>query len=59
MTVDEVKLGGMLEHFGDVKILGDLGINGGILFIPPIDHGMQVSSGHGIPSGEQRHIPAT
>ena len=59
VAVDEVELSGVLERFGDVKVLGYFGIDGGILFIPPVDHGMQASAGHGIPGGEQRHIPAT
>ena len=27
VAVDEVELGGVLEHFGDVKVLGDFGID--------------------------------
>ena len=45
MAVDEVKLSGVLERFGDVKVFGDFGIDGGILFIPPVHHGMQLSAG--------------
>jgi hypothetical protein len=59
MAVDEVKLSSVLERFGDVKVFGYFGIDGGILFIPPVYHGMEVSAGHRIPAGEQRHIPAT
>src|SRR5207245_7516921 len=44
---------------GDVKVLGYFRIDGGIFFITPVYDGMQVSSAHGVPSGEQRHIPAT
>src|ERR1700733_7240109 len=42
-----------------MKILGDLGINGAILFIPAVDHGMQAGAGSGIPGSEQRDVPAT
>ena len=59
VAVDEVKLSSVLKRFGNVKVLGYFGIDGGILFIPPVHHGMQVSSGHGIPGGEQCHIPTT
>jgi hypothetical protein len=44
VTVDKIKLSGVLERFGDVKVLGDFCINGGILFISFVHHGMQVST---------------
>ena len=56
--MDEVKPGGMLEGFGDVKVLGDFGIDGAILFIAAGDYGMQAGAGDGIPGGEERDIPA-
>src|SRR4029077_2209936 len=57
--MDEIKLASALERFGDVKVLGYFGIDAGILFISLVHHGMQVSAGHRVPAGEQRHIPAT
>jgi hypothetical protein len=48
----------VLERLGNVQVLGHLGIDGGILFVPTVYYRMQVSSGHGIPGGEQGHIPA-
>ena len=45
MAVDEVKLSSVLECFRDVKVFGYLGVNGSILFIPPIYDGVQVSAG--------------
>ena len=59
VAVDQVELSSVLERFGDVKVFGYFGIDGGILFIAPVHHGMQTSAGHGIPAGEQRYIPAT
>jgi hypothetical protein len=59
VAVDEVKLSRVLERFGDVKIFGYFGIDGGILFIPFVHHGMEASASHRIPAGEQRHVPAT
>ena len=52
MKKDKVKLGGVFERFGDMKVLGHFGIDGGILFVPAVYYGMQVSSRHGIASGE-------
>jgi len=52
MAVDEIKLRGVLERFGDVKMLGYFGIDGGILFIPAVNHSMQVSARNRIPGGE-------
>ena len=48
MAVNKVKLGSVLEHFGNMKVFGDFRIDGGILFIPPVYYGMQVSAGHRI-----------
>src|SRR5437588_3291144 len=59
VAVDEVKFSSVLERFGDVKIFGYFRIDGGILFVPPFYHGMEVSSSHRVPSGKQRHIPPT
>jgi hypothetical protein len=59
VAVDEVELSSALERLGDVKVFGYFGIDGGILFIPLVHHGMQVSAGYRIPAREQRHIPAT
>jgi hypothetical protein len=59
VAVDEVKLSSVLERFGDVKVFGYFGIDGGILFISVVHHGMQMSVGHRIPAGEQRYLPAT
>src|SRR5216683_3137284 len=59
VTMDEVKLSSTLERFGDVKVFGYFGIDGGILFMSFVNHGVQVSAGHRIPTGEQRHIPTT
>src|SRR5690242_17191035 len=59
MAVDKVKLSSVLERFRNVKVFGYFGIDGGVLFIPSVHYGMQVSAGHRIPAGEQRHIPAT
>jgi hypothetical protein len=39
--VDEVELGSVLERFGDVKIFSYFRIDGGILFIALVHHGMQ------------------
>ena len=57
MAVDEVKLGSVLEHFGDVKVFGSFRIDSRIFFIAPIYYGMEVSASHRIPGGEQRHVP--
>ena len=59
MAVDEVEIRGMLEHFGDVKVLSHLGIYAAILFVPAFDHGMQTRAREGVPGSEQRDIPAT
>jgi hypothetical protein len=52
MTVDQIKLGSVLEHFRDVKVFGYFGVDGGILFISLVHHGMQVSAGQRIPGGD-------
>jgi hypothetical protein len=57
--VDQIELGSVFERFGDVKIFGYFGIDTGILFIPPIHHGMQTRTRKRIPTGEQSYIPAT
>jgi hypothetical protein len=56
--VDEVKLGSMLECFGDVKVFGYFGIDSGILFVSLVHYSMQVSASHRILTGKQCHIPA-
>jgi hypothetical protein len=43
--MDEVKLGGALERFGDVKVFGHFGIDCRVLFISPVHHGMQTTAG--------------
>jgi len=59
VAVDEIEFARVLEGFGDVKVFGHFGIDGGILFVPLVHYGMQASAGNGIPGGEQRHVPAT
>ena len=44
MAVDEVKLGGVLEGFGDVKVFGYFGIDMGVFFIPTGYDGVQASA---------------
>ena len=58
VAVDQVKLRGVFERFGDVQIFGHFGIDGGILFIALVHNGMQVGAGHGISGGKQSHVPA-
>jgi hypothetical protein len=57
--MDEIKLSRVLEGFRDVKVFGYFGINSGILFIPPVQYGMQVAASDRIPASEQCHVPAT
>src|SRR5271163_1615375 len=42
-----------------MKIFGHLGINGTILFVAPVYHGVQAGARSGIPGSEQRDVPAT
>jgi hypothetical protein len=55
--MDEVKLGSVLERLRDMKVFSYLGIDGRILFIPPIYDGVEVSASHGISGSKQGHIP--
>ena len=59
MAVDEVKLSRAFKRFGDMKVFGYFGIDGGILFISLVHHGMQASASHRISAGKQCHIPST
>ena len=58
VAVNQVELVSVLERFGDVKVLGDLGIGGGVLLITPVDHGVEPGARDGVPGGEQGYVPA-
>ncbi len=45
-------------YFGDMKIFGDFGIDGGVLLIAPVDHGMQPAASDGDPPWRTTSHPA-
>ena len=57
VAVNEIELGGVLEGFRDVEVLGDFRIDGAVLFVPAFDHRMQPRAGHGVPGGKQGYVP--
>jgi hypothetical protein len=52
VAVNQVKLGGVLEHFRYVAILGHFRIDCGILFVSLINDSVQVRASHGVRGGE-------
>ena len=46
VAVDQVEFGGVLEGFGDVKVFGNFGIDGGVFFIAAVDHCMQARASY-------------
>src|SRR5690348_1718353 len=59
VAVDQVELRSMFENFGNEKVFGYFGIAAAILFISLFRHSVEVSAGHRVLGGEQRHIPTT
>ena len=57
VAVDQVKLGGVFKGLRDVQVFGDFGIDGAILFISAVDHGMQPGAGDRVARGEKRDVP--
>ena len=55
-VVDDVELGGALEHVRDVEAFRDLRVDVRILRVPTVDDGREPSRGHRVTGGEQGHV---
>ena len=55
-VVDDVELGGSLEHVRDMEAFAHLGLDVRILRVPPRNDRREPRSGHGIGGREKRHL---
>ena len=52
VAVDQIKLGGMLEDFGDMQIFSNLRIDAAVFFVAPLNYRVEAGSRHRVSSRE-------